>query len=96
MENPGGLENPILTSPYEAPERHFVIGTTGPTGEIKDGRRPSESYIPVPVGKKAASAVVPEQQGLDFDITGERRDVNSLINDIPHGLSFGAHGATEG
>jgi type III restriction enzyme len=82
MENPGGLENPILTSPYEAPRRHFVIGTNGPTGEIKDGRRPSESYIPVPVGKKSASAVVPEQQGLDFDITGERREVNSLINDI--------------
>lgn len=79
-----GLENPILNSPYEPPERHFELGPSGPTGEIKLGRRPSESFIPVPTGRKGAknrSADV-EQQGLDFDITGERREINSLINDI--------------
>ena len=88
----GSLENPILNSPYEAPVRHFVIGANGPTGEVKDGRRPSESYIPVPVGRKSARgtkgaaratpATAGEQQGLDFDVTGERREINSLINDI--------------
>jgi type III restriction enzyme len=84
MAEVASLENPILNSPYEPPARHFVIGSTGPTGEVRDGRRPSESFIPVPVGRKgrAGQVSLAEQQGFDFDATGERREVNSLINDI--------------
>jgi len=80
------LENPILNSPYEPPARHFVLGSRGPTGEIRVGRRPSESFIPIPVGRRRRGASKagpePEQDTLDFDVTGERREVNSLINDI--------------
>lgn len=92
MTQAASLDNPILNSPYEAPARHFVIGHQGPTGEVRVGRRPSESYIPVPVGRKGARAKGPtgkgvaaadaEQEAFDFDVTGERREVNSLINDI--------------
>jgi type III restriction enzyme len=71
------LENPILNSPYDPPGQYFVIGPHGPTGETKPGRRPSESFIPVPLSKKKKA-----QQSFDFDITGERREVNTLINDI--------------
>lgn len=74
------LDNPILNTPYDAPDRHFVIGPNGPTGEIKAGRRRSESFIPVPPPKKGKAPV--EQAALDFDLTGERREENSLINDI--------------
>src|SRR5260370_16681035 len=73
------LSNPIINSPYDPPEAHFEIGRTGPTGQILPGRRPSESYIPVPVSKKGRQVA---QLTLDFDITGERREQNSLINDI--------------
>jgi type III restriction enzyme len=84
MSGTASLENPILNSPYEPPARHFVIGHRGPTGEIRAGRRPSESYVPVPVGRKGPKGrqTEAEQQGFDFDATGERREVNSLINDI--------------
>ena len=41
------IANPILNSPYKQPDRYFQIGSKGPTGEIKIGRRPSESYIPI-------------------------------------------------
>src|SRR3546814_289955 len=75
------VENPILNSPYEAPAAHFVLGPSGPTGEIRDGRRPSESFVALPSGKRG-TADAEEQQGLDFDLTGERREVNTLINDI--------------
>jgi type III restriction enzyme len=83
----GSLENPILNSPYEAPAQHFVLGPHGPTGEIRAGRRPSESFIPIPVGRRrrgkpAAAPELTEQTALDFDVTGERREVNSLINDV--------------
>ncbi len=79
------LENPILSSPYEPPGRHFMIGPTGPTGEVKEGRRPSDSLIPVPVsrkGRQGATTAAAEQQGFDFGVTRERREENSLINDI--------------
>jgi type III restriction enzyme len=75
------IDNPILNSPYEQPDRHYEIGPTGPTGVVKDGRRPSESFIPIAItmkGKKGEE----QQEALDFDTTGERRERNTLINDI--------------
>ena len=72
------LANPIISSPYEPPEHHFEIGPSGPTGVLLSGRRLSESFIPIPVSKKGKQ----EQEQLDFDATGERRDKNTLINDI--------------
>lgn len=74
------LSNPILNSPYEPPAAHFELGPAGPTGVIIPGRRPSESYVPIPPQKKGKGQ--PEQVALDFDVTGERREVNTLINDI--------------
>jgi type III restriction enzyme len=76
----GDLVNPIVNSPYWAPQRYFKIGPEGPTGEVVEGRRPSESYIPVPPAKKGRKDQAPLQ--LDFDPTGERREANSLINDV--------------
>src|SRR3954470_7613783 len=72
------LTNPILNSPFDPPERHFELGERGPTGEIKEGRRRSESFIPVPRSTKSHR----QQQALDFDATGERLEQNSLINDV--------------
>lgn len=79
----GTIDNPILNSPYEQPDRHYVIGPQGPTGEIRDGRRPSESFIPIAVSKKGKKGGDgSEQEGFNFDATGERREKNSLINDL--------------
>jgi type III restriction enzyme len=72
------IQNPILNSPYEPPAHHFELGPDGPTGEINDGRRPSESFIPIPASQKGKDG----QAALDFDATGERREKNSLINDV--------------
>ena len=74
------IDNPILNGPYDPPERHFELGSQGPTGTIVMGRRPSESYIPIPPLRKGHHRE--EQFAIDFDITGERRERNSLINDI--------------
>ncbi|MBP2269232.1 type III restriction enzyme [Pseudarthrobacter sp. PvP004] len=77
------IDNPILNSPYEQPDRHYKVGPQGPTGEILVGRRPSESFIPIAAtnkGKRAKDGSV--QEGFDFDLTRERREKNNLINDI--------------
>lgn len=73
------LSNPILNSPYDPPERYFEIGANGPTSRVLEGRRPSESFIPIPQSRKAGRGA---QQVLDFDVSGERREQNTLINDI--------------
>lgn len=67
------IDSPILNSPYEQPDQHYVVGPHGPTGEVKVGRRPSESFIPIAIaakGKKASDGS--EELKLDFDATGER------------------------
>ena len=73
------IENPILNSPYEQPDRYYEVGPKGPTGVIRDGRRPSESFIPIAMSKKGRSDI---QEEFDFDATGERRERNTLINDL--------------
>ena len=75
------IDNPILNSPYAPPDRHYDVGQEGPTGAIKDGRRPSESWIPIAVAKKGKNGE-PVQEAIDFDVTGERRERNKLINEI--------------
>ena len=75
----GNLANPVINAPYDPPAQHFQLGPDGtPTGILVAGRRPSQSFIPVPASKKGAKA----QAALDFDETGERIEPNTLINDI--------------
>ncbi len=77
------IDNPILNSPYEQPDRFYQIGPQGPTGEVRDGRRPSESFIPIAITKKGRRGSDQSvQETFDFDLTGERREKNSLINDL--------------
>jgi len=73
------IDNPILNSPYEQPDRYYEVGPQGPTGQIREGRRPSESFIPIAIAKKGTDT---GQSAFDFDATGERRERNSLINDL--------------
>src|SRR5688572_19006475 len=80
MTTPDTLQNPILNSPFDPPASHFELGPKGPTGVINEGRRPSESFIPVPASRKRQKDG--DQQALDFDVTGERRERNDLINEI--------------
>lgn len=85
MDVAESLDNPILNSPYESPAKHFELGPHGPTGEVKIGRRPSESFIPIPTPKKGRKG---EQEAFDFDVTGERREKNSLINEIRYSVDL--------
>ncbi|HVW81007.1 MAG TPA: DEAD/DEAH box helicase family protein [Mycobacteriales bacterium] len=78
-----GVVDPILNGPYDEPARHYVVGPHGPTGEIRDGRRPSESFVPIPPvrkGRKGDDGTV--QESLDVVLTAEKRERNDLINDL--------------
>jgi len=47
------IENPIINSPYRAPDRHFRFDDDGITNEIVRGRRLSQYFIPVPRAAQA-------------------------------------------
>jgi type III restriction enzyme len=78
------IDNPILNKPYDEPDRHFVIGPYGPTGDVRHGRRESESWVPIAgitKGRAGADGSSIDVE-LDLDVTHERRERNSLINDL--------------
>ncbi len=75
------LENPILNGPFDPPEHHFEVLPDGPSGRVLPGRRRSESWVPVPQVRKGRRTRA-VQEALDLDTTGERREVNELINDV--------------
>jgi type III restriction enzyme len=77
------LSNPILNRPYDVPTRYFELGPHGPTGVIKEGRRPSESLIPIALSRKGTKqADGSVQPTFDLELTAERRERNDLINDL--------------
>ncbi|MGH7121866.1 MAG: BPTD_3080 family restriction endonuclease, partial [Acetobacteraceae bacterium] len=70
-------EQPILNSPYRAPEFHHPLDQYGQplAGGPKPGRRPSRFIVPVPATRKKASA---GQTSLELETYSE----NALINEI--------------
>jgi len=40
------IENPILSSPFDEPRRHFRFGEDGITDEITEARRVSSYFVP--------------------------------------------------
>jgi type III restriction enzyme len=75
------LANPILNGPYDIPGRHWELSSTGPTGLVLEGRRPSESFIPIAQtrkGKRSADNTVQEALAL----THEQVTRNDLINQL--------------
>ncbi|EWT05862.1 restriction endonuclease [Intrasporangium chromatireducens Q5-1] len=86
------LDDPVLNGPYDAPTRFFEIGPEGPTGRIIDGRRPSESFIPVPAvrkGRGKASKLSPDDsEQLSLLLTHEQIQRNTLINGLRHDLEI--------
>ena len=73
-------DNPIITSPFDAPAWHYELDSEGqPTGKKLPGRRESIQVVPVPVARRRG----PKQTELDlFDEAGNRVTSNALINEI--------------
>jgi type III restriction enzyme len=70
------IENPIINSPYRAPDRHFRFDDDGITNEIVRGRRLSQYFIPVPRPRKRG-----QQIELDFaEFTADKIRKNDFVN----------------
>jgi type III restriction enzyme len=51
------IENPILNSPFDEPNRHFRFEDEGIANEIVEGRRTSIYFVPIAKSKKINSSM---------------------------------------
>jgi type III restriction enzyme len=72
------IENPILNTPFAAPNRHFKFDETGITNEIAEYRRTSAYFIPIAQAQRRGSS----QPSLIDEWTSERIAENTFINEI--------------
>ena len=73
------IENPVINSPFNEPERHFQFTEDRITNEIVETRRVSSYFIPVPRPKKEG-----KQQQLSFatEWKEDRIKENEFINQV--------------
>jgi len=71
------IENPILNSPYDEPQRHFRFSEDGITNEIVQERRVSSYFVPIAATKKKG-----KQLTLPGEWTQDRVEENKFINQI--------------
>ncbi len=71
------IDNPILNSPFEEPNRHFRFDAEGITDDVVESRRPSQYTVPVPPRKTKGRA----QLELSFtEVPEDRIEENRLVN----------------
>jgi type III restriction enzyme len=72
------IENPIINTPFTGPARHFLTAPDGTvSGEITEGRRPSEFFVPVARPKKTSAQLTMDAFGGPI-----RQQPNEIVNEI--------------
>jgi len=71
------IDNPILNSPYDEPERHWRFGEGGITGDIVEDRRISSYFMPIAKSKKKGA-----QTQFETEWTADRIEPNHFINRV--------------
>jgi type III restriction enzyme len=74
------IEDPVINSPFGAPERHFRFDDEGITSEIAGGRRVSSYFMPIPKAKKKGKGG--RQLTFDTEWTQDRIEENKFINRV--------------
>lgn len=72
------IENPIINSPFNEPNRQFAFDDNGIRNEVIEGRRKSSYFIPIAAAKKSKNG----QQMFDTEWTRERIEENIFINSV--------------
>src|SRR3990172_900967 len=74
------IENPVINSPFEEPDRHYKFDDEGITNEIVEERRLSAYFVPIPKPKSKKKGQAPEL--FETGWTQDRVKENKTINDI--------------
>jgi len=73
------IENPILNSPFEEPQKHWRFTDEGITNEIVEARRVSSYFVPI---AKPRKRVKDKQLAFDTEWTQDRVEENKFINQV--------------
>jgi type III restriction enzyme len=79
------FERPVINSPYDCPDRHWLLDERGqPTGIIEPGRRRSDLSSPIPKARitRGKAAAADAQDDLYADESGEIYNPTPVINEI--------------
>jgi type III restriction enzyme len=71
------IENPVINSPFEEPQRHYRFTDDGITDEVVESRRVSAYFVPIPPPKKKG-----KQIALFNQWTKDRVEENKFINRV--------------
>src|SRR5579862_6299491 len=71
------IENPVINSPFQVPQRHFKFDDEGITNEIIGSRRISSYFIPIAKPKKKG-----KQLQFNTEWTQDRIKPNDWINQV--------------
>jgi len=72
------IENPIINTPFDEPNRHFQFADEGITNEIVEGRRISSYFVPIARPKKKGK----DKSLFETEWTQDRIEENKLVNRI--------------
>ncbi len=86
------IENPILGSPFEEPQRHFKFSEDGITDEIVEDRRSSSYFVPIPQPRKKSG----KQLSFDTEWTSDRIEDNKFINRVRDRVAIWRKGKYQG
>ncbi|MDO8671521.1 MAG: hypothetical protein Q7O66_08845, partial [Dehalococcoidia bacterium] len=67
------IENPILNSPFDEPQRHYQFDEEGITNQIVESRRISSYFMPIAQPKKKG-----KQLSFDTEWTRDRIEENKF------------------
>jgi type III restriction enzyme len=88
------IKDPVIDSPFVAPARHFKFEDGEITGEIAEGRRPSQYFMAVPAPRrKTKAAKQTSLEGFAEDKVVENSEINYLRMKVGHWRSQGYPGA---
>jgi hypothetical protein len=86
------IENPILSSPYGEPTRHFKFTEDGITDEIVAGRRKISYFVPIARPKKRGG----QHTLFETEWTQDRVEETRLVNDIRERVALWRKGGYPG
>ncbi|MFA5837503.1 MAG: DUF559 domain-containing protein [Bellilinea sp.] len=86
------IENPVINSPFEEPQRHFKFSEDGITDEIIEARRISSYFVPIPRPRNHN----PKQLAFDTEWTEDRIEENKFINRVRERISIWRRGNYQG
>ena len=86
------IENPVINSPFEEPQRHFKFSEDGITDEIVTSRRISSYFVPIPQPRKKNQ----KQLAFDTEWTSDRIEENKFINHVRERITTWRKGKYQG